>query len=51
MEHIGIKLSISSGVAIVGASARDMVSSLRLGSTPWPGVDHGKGYQWNRHLV
>ena len=30
MEHIGIKLSIPNGVATVGASAHDMVSSSPL---------------------
>ena len=43
MEHIGIKLSIPSGVTTVGISARDMVSSSRMGSTSWPRVDHGEG--------
>ena len=47
MEHIGIKLSIPSGVTTVGISARDMVSSSRMGSTSWPRVDHGEGCKWS----
>ena len=44
MEHIGIKISIPSRVATIGASTRRcMVSSLQFGgSTPGPRVDHGR---------
>ena len=40
MEHIGIKLSIPSGVATVGVSARD---DPMWESMPWPMVDYAEG--------
>ena len=45
MEHIKIKLSILSGIAIdiEGASACDRLLGFSkfMGSTPWLEVDHG----------
>ena len=48
MEHIGIKLSIPSGVTTVDASTHvhgqmaRLASSSQWVSMPWPKVEHGK---------